>query len=103
MERLLDGGRIGRGEDITPARPSGTALRAGTGSICFAISIQLSPRGRAAQLEMPRSRSPATLNVRSTQPSPRGFALSSKGHVRLALLAPSGVVVRAEGRRPAGR
>src|SRR6266849_5647807 len=26
-----------------------------------------------------------------------GFALSSKGHVRLALLAPSGVAVRAEG------
>src|SRR5207245_11473425 len=33
------------------------------GPICFAISTQLSPRGRAAQLEMPRSRSPAMLNV----------------------------------------
>src|SRR6266849_7398910 len=32
-----------------------------------------------------------------------GFALSSKGHVRLALLAPSGVAVRAEGRSPEAR
>jgi hypothetical protein len=40
----------------------------------FARSTQPSPRGRAAQLELPRSRSAATLNVRSTQPSPRGRA-----------------------------
>src|SRR5207244_3651552 len=48
--------------------------RRSTGPIYFASSIQLSPRGRAAQLEMPRSRSPATLNVPSAQPSPQGFA-----------------------------
>src|SRR5262249_56415016 len=35
----------------------------GTGPIYFARSIQPSPHGKAVQLELPRSRSPATLNV----------------------------------------
>src|SRR5438876_1328638 len=39
-----------------------------TGPICFAISAQLSPRGKAAQLEMPRSQSAAALNVRTSTP-----------------------------------
>src|SRR6266511_3067423 len=40
----------------------------------FARSPQPSSRGRAAQLERPRSRSAAALTVRLTQPSPRGRA-----------------------------
>src|SRR5438445_11846566 len=44
----------------------------GTGSICFARSSQLSPRGCASQLEEPRSRSPATLNVHTGTPRVAG-------------------------------
>src|ERR1700693_4066443 len=38
------------------------------GPIDFASSIQPSPRGRAAQLDRPRSRSAATLNVQTRTP-----------------------------------
>jgi len=64
----------------------------GTGQFARQIYSALASGG-ALSSKRPRSWSPATLNVRSAQPSPRAFALSSKGHVRLALLAPSGLVL----------
>src|SRR5229473_1054626 len=53
---------------------AGARTAASAGPTDFARSTQPSPRGMAAQLELPRSRSAAALNVRSTQPSPRGSA-----------------------------
>src|ERR1700730_12498640 len=45
------------------ARYAVSQALSGAGPICFARSTQPAPRGRVAQLELPRSRSPATLNV----------------------------------------
>src|SRR5262245_45313924 len=62
------------------------------GQLDFARSIQPSPCRRAAQLELPRSRSAAALNVRSTSPRLVARPLGSNGHVRLGLRPPSGLV-----------
>src|SRR6266498_4235625 len=72
------------GCDLLMAHPPFSLLcpRAAPGAEAFLVPDQLdvarstqpSSRGRAAQLEWPRSRSAAALTVRLTQPSPRGRA-----------------------------
>src|SRR6185295_12867178 len=46
--------------DDTIRRVRALVIAAGTGPICFAKSTQPSPRGRAAQLELPRCERPGS-------------------------------------------
>src|SRR5438132_4287748 len=85
----------------------------GTGSICFARSTQLSPRGRAAQLELPRCERVvwlATCPIAGAQPDPpektlRHLARSGPGGVpgpraRLSVSGPGTAAVAPPGLPP---